>query len=237
MKERSFTLKSYRKGLALHIDKEAEMNTLLEELREKFQSSRQFFGNMQVGLSLSGKDLTPEEEKAILDVIEDSSDLRIVCLIGKDDTIQHLLDKALDPDKAAGEETGLEGQFYRGTLKKGQSLDTEHSVIILGDVGAGAKVFSRKDIIVLGALSGEAHAGVGADDEDGHFICALEFSPEKLKIGSYKYRKKPEKRLWPDSYKKLPKMAVLQGGEIIVKPVTKELLGRITLENNDLSGQ
>ncbi len=228
MKERSFTLKSYRKGLALHIDQEAEMNTLLEELREKFQSSRQFFGNMQVGLSLSGKELTPEEEKAILDVIGESSDLQIVCLIGKEDNVQYLLDKALDQDGAAKADTGLEGQFYRGTLKKGQSLETEHSVIILGDVSAGAKVFSRRDIIILGALLGEAQAGVGTEGENGHFVCALEFSPEKLKIGSYKYRKKPEKRLWPDSYKKLPKMAVLQEGEIIVKPVTKELLGRIT---------
>ena len=233
MKERSFTLKSYRNGLALHIRPEAEMDTLLSEIREKFESSRQFFGNMQVGLALSGKELTQDEEDAILDVIEENSDLQIVCLIGGDDKIQYLLDQAFEESGPSEERRGEDGQFYRGTLKKGQSLETEHSVIILGDVNPGAKVFSSRDIIVLGTLFGEVHAGIGSEEEDGHFVCALEFSPEKLKIGSHKYRKKPEKRLWPDSYKKLPKMATLQGGEIIVKPVTKELLGQITITKGD----
>lgn len=233
MKERSFTLKSYPKGLALHIKPEAEMDTLLQELREKFQSSRQFFGNMQVGLALSGKELTEAQEDAILDAIEENSNLQVVCLIGEDERIQYLLEEALEEGGRPEEEPGLDGQFYRGTLKKGQSLETEHSVIILGDVNPGAKVFSQKDIIVLGALFGEVHAGIGAEETDAHFVCALEFSPEKLKIGSHKYKKKPEKHFWPDSYKKSPKIATLQGGEIIVKPVTKELLGQLTVMTND----
>lgn len=234
MKERSFKLKSYRKGLAIDIRPEAEMETLLTELEEKFRSSRSFFGNAQVGLALSGKELTPEEEDTILNVIEKNSDLQIVCLVGKDEKIQYLLDEAFAENASpAQNESETDGHFYRGTLKKGQSLETEHSVIILGDVNPGAKVFSCKDVIVLGSLFGEVHAGVGAEEESNHFVCALEFSPEKLKIGSHKYKKKPEKHFWPDSYKKSPKMATLQGDEIIVKPVTKELLGQITIQNND----
>lgn len=233
MRERSFTLKSYPKGLALHIKPEADMETLLAELREKFQSSRQFFGNMQVGLALSGKELTQEQEDQILDAIEENSDLQVVCLIGEDERIQYLLDEAFEGEEAPVKDPGVDGQFYRGTLKKGQSLETEHSVIILGDVNPGAKVFSQRDIIVLGALFGEVHAGIGTEEEDAHFVCALEFSPEKLKIGDYKYKKKPEKHFWPDSYKKSPKIATLQGGEIIVKPVTKELLGQLAVINSD----
>lgn len=236
MKERSFTLKSYQKGLTLQIRPEADMETLLAELQEKFQNSRQFFGNMQVGIAISGKDLTEDEERSIINVIEENSDLQIVCLIGEDERIRYLLEEALEKDtepEAAPSVPETDGQFYRGTLKNGQSLETEHSVIILGDVNPGAKVFSKRDVIVLGTLFGEVHAGIGSEEEDGHFVCALEFSPEKLKIGSYKYIKKPEKRFWPDSYKKSPKIATLQGGEILVKPVTKELLGQITLTEND----
>lgn len=232
MKERSFTLKSYPKGLAVRIRPEAEMETLLGELRDKFLSSRQFFGNMQVGLALSGRELTDEEEKAIVDVIEESSDLQIVCLVGNDERIRYLLEGAFQ-EKSPGTEEGLDGQFYRGSLKKGQSLETEHSVIVLGDVNSGAKILSKRDVIVLGTLFGEVHAGIGSEDADGHFVCALEFSPEKLKIGNCKYKKKPEKRFWPDSYKKLPKMATLQGGEILVKPVTKELLGQLAVMDAD----
>lgn len=233
MKERTFTLKSYPKGLAIQIRPEAEMAALLEELQQKFETSRHFFGSMQVGLVLLGKKLTEEEERAILDVIETYSDLQVVCLVGKDEGIRYLLQEAFEEKKRPEEENGLDGQFYRGTLKKGQSLETEHSVIILGDVNPGAKILSRKDIIVLGSLLGEVHAGIGSNEEEGHFVCALEFSPEKLKIGSHKYKKKPEKRFWPDSYKKSPKIATLQGEEIVVKPVTKELLGKLTMITSD----
>ena len=233
MKERLFTLKSYQKGLALHINPEAEMETLLVQLREKFKNGRAFFGNTQVGLVISGKELTEDEENEILDAIEENSDLQVVCLIGKDEKIQYLFEEAIEESgagekKQTEEDAGADGQFYRGTLKKGQSLETERSVIILGDVNPGAKIFSQRDVIVLGTLFGEVHAGIGAEDADGRFVCALEFSPEKLKIGSHSYVKKPEKRFWPDSYKRAPKIASLQGDEIIVKPVTKELLGQLT---------
>lgn len=233
MKERLFTLKSYQRGLALHIRPEADMETLLLELQEKFQNSRHFFGDMQVGLAITGKKLTGEEEDAILNVIEENSDLQIACLIGEDEKIRTLFEEAFGEDEEQEELPEANGQFYRGTLKKDQSLETEHSVIILGDVNPGAKVFSKRDVIVLGALLGEVHAGIGSEDGDGRFVCALEFSPEKLKIGRHKYTKKPEKRFWPDSYKKSPKIATLQGGDILVKPFTKELLGQLTFSYND----
>lgn len=229
MKERLFTLKSYQRGLALQIKPDADMELLLQELREKFQKSRQFFGNMQVKLAITGRVLTAEEEDAILDVIEENSDLQIICLVGEDERIRSLLEDTFEKGPQQEDGADTEGQFYRGTLKKDQSLETEHSVIILGDVNPGAKVFSKGDVIVLGELRGEVHAGIGSEDEDGHFVCALEFSPEKLKIGSHKFKKKPERHFWPDSYKKSPKIAALQGDEIVVKPVTKELLGQLTL--------
>ena len=78
------------------------------------------------------------------------------------------------------------GQFYKGTLKDGQTLETENSVIVLGDVYPGACIVSNKDIVILGGLYGQAYAG-GSGDE-GHFVVALEMSPEKLKIGDFKYK-------------------------------------------------
>lgn len=231
MKERLFTLKSYQKGLSLQISPEADMETLLHELQEKFQTSRKFFGKMQVGLAISGKELTQEEENAIIDVIEKNSDLQIICLLGEDEKIRYIMEEVFEKDAEQVTVPEADGQFCRGTLKKGQSLETERSVIVLGNVEPGAKIFSKRDVIVLGALLGEVHAGIGSEEPERHFVCALELSPEKLKIGSYKYKKKPEKRFWPDSYKKSPKIATLQGGEILVKPVTKEFLGQAALAN------
>lgn len=229
----TFTLKSYQNGLAITIKQDADIEEFMAELTEKFQNSRKFFGNMQVSLAISGKELTPEEENRIVDCVEENSDLKILYLIGNDAQMQELFQNLHEKKKAdeAAADAVTGGQFYRGSLKKGQSLETEHSIIIMGDVNEGAKVFCKRDVIVLGTLSGEVFAGM--DDEPGHFVCALSFSPEKLKIGPYKYRKKPDKKFWPDSHKKTPKIASLEGEEVVVKPVTKELLGKFAEEMID----
>lgn len=229
MMEHSFTIKSYRNGLALYMKPDVDFETLLSDVAEKFYESRQFFGNAQMALSLSGREFTNEEEILLIETIEANSELKIVCLIGQDEKIEYMFRAA-----AGGEEGGkgtdnvTDSQFYRGTLKKGQSLETEHSIIILGDVRPGAKVYSKRDIIILGSFLGEAHAGI--DEMPGHFVAALEFSPQSLKIGACQYKKKSDKFLWPDSYKNLPKIAAPDGDKIVVKPITKELLGKITVD-------
>ena len=52
-----------------------------------------------------------------------------------------------------------ETKFHRGSLRSGQRLETEGSIIILGDVNSGAEVIASDNIVVLGALRGLAHAG------------------------------------------------------------------------------
>ena len=41
----------------------------------------------------------------------------------------------------------------------GKKLETEGSIVIIGDVNSGAEVIASDNIIVLGALRGLAHAG------------------------------------------------------------------------------
>lgn len=51
------------------------------------------------------------------------------------------------------------GCFYRGSLLPGERLETEESIVIIGDVPQEAVVVSQSDIVVLGELSGSAFAG------------------------------------------------------------------------------
>ena len=76
-------------------------------------------------------------------------------------------------------------------------LEIESSVVIIGDVNPGAVIAAKKDIVIIGGLYGEAYAG--ADGEEGHFVVALEMSPEKLKIGDVKYEpaKKTREVVYP----------------------------------------
>ena len=112
-------------------------------------------------------------------------------------------------------------RFFKGTLKNGQKLEAESSIVILGDVYPGCSVTATKDIIILGGLYGEAHAGFGG--EDGHYIVSLEMSPEKLKIGDFRYKPK-DKPKWGLKPKVQPKIAYVKEGHIAMEPITKELL-------------
>ena len=62
---------------------------------------------------------------------------------------------------------------------------------MLGDVRPGACVISAGNVVVLGALRGTAISG--GDGRAGSFVAALEMTPQKLKIGDFKYTAKEKK--------------------------------------------
>ena len=214
----SVVIKSYQNGISLHLSDEIPFDELLAEIALKFRESAGFFKNAKMALSFEGRELSDEEEKAVVETITANSDINIVCLVGKDNNTNQNYLKAL---QMFGTEDGNEGQFYRGTLKKGQVLETESSIVIIGDINPGATIISTHDIIILGGLYGEAYAG--ADGSEGHFVVALEMSPEKLTVGDFKYKAK-DKSKWSIKMKVQPKIAYAKDGEIIIEPITKELL-------------
>jgi septum site-determining protein MinC len=69
------------------------------------------------------------------------------------------------------------------TLRSGQRVETEHSVVVFGDVNSGAEIIAGGDIIVLGTLRGVAHAGAYDTSGGGRVIFALSLRPTQLRIG------------------------------------------------------
>ncbi|MCR5609760.1 MAG: septum site-determining protein MinC [Lachnospiraceae bacterium] len=87
--------------------------------------------------------------------------------------------------KAVEEAKGLASQnaiFHKGSLRSGQVLNTDRSVVIIGDVNYGANVTSKGNIVVLGTLYGNVHAG--CDGNDKAFIIALNMKPTQIRIGA-----------------------------------------------------
>ena len=54
-------------------------------------------------------------------------------------------------------------KFYVSSLRSGQKIEFEGSILVMGDVNAGAEIVAGEHIIVLGALRGLAHAGAGGN--------------------------------------------------------------------------
>ena len=218
-------IKSFQNGISVYLNEEIPFPELLEEVIFKFRESRNFFKNAKMALSIEGRKVSEEEEMMILDTIEQNCSVDIICLVSKDEEKNQQFVKALQQlnDYADDENTG---QFYRGTLKNHQVLETESSIVVLGDVYPGSAVISTKDIIVLGGLFGEAYAGGNGDKE--HFIVALEMAPERLIIGDFKYKNKENKSRWGIKPKVQPKIAYVKDDKVIIEPITKELLDGIS---------
>lgn len=222
----SVIIKSLPSGIVLHLDAALPFEQLLFDIALKFKESSSFFKDATMALSLKGRSLSEEEEKQIIDVISENSEIHIACLIGEDEETERQFVKALSQSGFSSEESiGSEGQFYRGTLKNGEMLETESSIVILGDVYPGSAIISAKNIIVLGGLYGEAYAGGNGDSR--HYVAALEMSPEKLKIGDFKYTSKEKISKWSIKPKVQPKIAYVKNRKIVMDSLTKELLGEL----------
>ena len=70
------------------------------------------------------------------------------------------------------------------TIRSGQTEDfPQGSLIIYGDVNSGGEVRAGGDIVVLGALRGNAHAGTNG--RLSAVVIAMELIPVQLQIGSF----------------------------------------------------
>ena len=83
-----------------------------------------------------------------------------------------------------------DGQFYKGTLRGRQVLESEQSIVIIGDIEEGATVASKGNVIVTGTIYGTVIAG--ASGRRDAVIAALRMQPIKVKPvigGSYSWAK------------------------------------------------
>lgn len=224
----SVILKSFPNGISVIMDSTISFEDLLENIALKFREADGFFKNASVAVSLEGRELTEDQEREILDAISQNSRLNILCLMGKDEEknlkflgVQNHLSFQKDENS---------GQFYRGTLHEGASLETEHSIIILGDVCEGSCVYSNKDVVILGAVRGDVYAGAGGNNN--HFVVALDMNPRILQIGDLVYSSQPQKNSRWGFHKQpptVPKIAYAYNGIVQMEAITKELLDNFTL--------
>ena len=222
----SVIIKSFQHGISLHLPQDDSMDEILEKIAIKFKESAAFFKDAKMVLSIDGRSLSDEEEKQVIDAIETNSEIKILCLIGKDAETENQILKALEQYQniATDKETQNLGQFYKGSLKNGQVLETDSSIIILGDVNPGANVISKKDIIIIGGLYGNAYAG--GNGESGHYIIALDISAECIKVDNHRYNP-PKAPKWPIRPKYQPKIAHVVNDVLVVEPVSKDFSEKI----------
>lgn len=106
------------------------------------------------------------------------------------------------------------------TLRSGQQVHSDGSIIIWGNVHESAEVTAGKDVVVLGRLEGLAHAGCFGDISSTIF--ALQLSPRQIRIGDRFSRSSGE--IIKNNY---PEIAFVEEDTICIKQyTTRDTIGR-----------
>ena len=210
--------------MSIILDKTADFTDLRQAVADKFKEASGFFKDAKMAISFENRTLSEEEEKALLYEINENSQVEVLCVIGKNEVTEKQFLKALTQLEEHVASAGNMAQIYKGNVKNHKRVEVSETIVILGDVNPGCVVNSDKDIIVLGGLYGQANAG--RDEKEGHFVVALEMSPERLTINHYSYHFQ-DKHKWGIKQKVQPKIAYETAGEISVDAVSREVFQRL----------
>lgn len=139
--------------VVIKIDDNAEQENIIEELDKKLNDLKKMYQDEKTPIRVTGKILTNKELEEIREIIKSKIDVEI-----KFDTPTtlglHSITRSYKKDVGTSETT-----FHKGSLRSGQRLEVEGSLVIIGDVNAGAEVIAADNIAVIGTLRGLAHAG------------------------------------------------------------------------------
>ncbi len=214
-------IKGNKSGITVHLDESLPFEELEQKVCEKFKSSADFLGDTQIALSFSGRKLSENEQFKLVECITEHSNLDVVCLVDDDAKREALFTKTLE-DKLMALNSNT-GQFYKGTLRSGQVLEFDTSIVILGDVNAGAQIVSTGNIVILGKLLGNAYAG--ASGRENCFVVALQMNPTQIRIGDVIARSPDEKH----KTELETKIAFSQEGNIYIESLDRNVLNDISL--------
>lgn len=212
-------IKGNKAGMSVYLDPELTFQELLQAVEKKFKETARFWGTAQMTLTLEGRSLTADEEFQIVNTITQNSNIEILCLIDSDAKRIERCEKALN--EKLMELSSNTGQFYKGTLRDGDILESEASIIIIGDVEKGAKVAAKGNIIVLGGLRGCAIAGIAGNINA--VVVAFEMAPTQVKISDLNFQKAAKGKLLGRG----PMMILVENGRICSEPIKKNFFSAL----------
>lgn len=146
-------IKGNKQGIRIIIHQDATLIQILDELQEKLQSTKRYYKSIRpISVTFEGKNLTEDENLQIINTLQD-----IGLNIQKNQNSQ--IEKEKTNLQSDNNKRNNEGLFYLGTLKNGQSLEACTSIVIVGNIEAGASVISEGNIVVIGDIKGYVQAG------------------------------------------------------------------------------
>ncbi len=165
-----------RNELIIKITEDASYENIIESLKKKLPELKKLYQEDKTPIRVSGKILKNKEIDELQNIIKENIDVDI-----EFDTPKSLglasIKKTFDQEIAISET-----KFHRGSLRSGQKMEVEGSIVIIGDVNSGAEIMASDNIVVLGNLRGLAHAGAKGNKQA--IIAAGVFDSVQVRIAN-----------------------------------------------------
>ncbi len=139
--------------ILIKINDNAEQKEIVDSLKKKLPELKKMYKDEKTPITVTGKILKNKEIDEIQELIKRNIDVEIDFDMPKSLGLSSIT-RTFNKEIATSET-----KFHRGSLRSGQKMESEGSLVILGDVNSGAEVMASDNIVVLGALRGLAHAG------------------------------------------------------------------------------
>ncbi len=187
------TIKSNGHGISLVLSDQCPFSEILTEVGNKLEEAKGFFKDARLILQLQGRDLADEEVEQVIEEVENHSQIQIICVVPKQteqeerfEKINQKIQESFETINEVKEEIPNEvkcedsNKIFHGTLRSGQNLTAEGSVIVVGDVNPGANVSAGEHVIVIGSLLGSIVAGNNGNSNA--YVLALDMNPGQICI-------------------------------------------------------
>ena len=176
MKSNSVSINLRKDEILIKLDEKSKHEEIVGALKKKLPELKKLYKEEKNPIKVTGKILKNKEIDEIQVLIKEKIDVEIEFDMPKSLGL-HSIKKTFNREIGISETT-----FHKGSLRSGQTLETEGSLVILGDVNSGAEVMASDNIVVLGALRGLAHAGAKGNKEA--IIAAGLFDAVQIRIAN-----------------------------------------------------
>ena len=217
MSEDKIKIKGENGGLMLGFPNDTPFSEIMEELSKKLDSGTGFF--LRGTLVRVPRDYFSKEELA--EVQELFRTHGLICRLAKPEpavplaAVSERVQPADEAPKDAADAPELQRMLIIDkTLRGGQAVETEGSVIVFGNVNPGAQITAGGSVDVRGTCRGVVHAGAAGDSTA--FIIADHLMPTQIRIANYVARSPDE----PEDSRKAER-AYVRDGQIGIEPIER----------------
>lgn len=170
----SFNLK--KKQVIIKMQEDAEIKEIITVLKRRVPELKKIYVDNEPRISIIGRNFRNKEMYVIQKIFDKYFNIEIEFdspkMIGL-----YSIRKPFKKEIATSET-----KFYKSSLRSGQKVEFEGSIVVLGDVNVGAEVIAGENIVVVGCLRGMAHAGAKGNKEA--IISATSIEATQIRISN-----------------------------------------------------